>query len=667
MGRKKIKKTSEYIMTQKRIRAVFIIFAVLTVLLCLRLANIQIVDSDYYTELAINQQTKDDLIEANRGSILDRNGKELAVSATSYNLYVDVNTLRKNIKSSEDEMYYDKLVNKLSKILKMKKSTIKKTIDNNPTGVVLAKGLSKAQKNKVRKIKENSITFSESKKRYYPNGNFASQLLGSVTEDNNGRSGLELEYDQYLSGLPGRWIKNTDNNGSELDSGTKEYYAAENGSNLVLTIDEVIQHYVENAIKKAMKTTESDKIMAIAMNPETAEVLAMAATPGFDPNNATKPSDEKEYNKFKKMSNKKQLDYLYKMWRNPLVNDTYEPGSTFKLITSSSSLESGVVNTTESFYCSNHIQVGGYTLHCAENKRHGDQLLRDAVANSCNTVHVQLALRLGAERFYDFISAYGFTSITGIDYPGEVSAQIQDEENLSKVSLATMGFGQGIAVTPIQLITAVCAIGNDGVIMQPRLVKALQDEDGNIIKEFKPKKLRRVISEETASEMCKIMAYEVQTGTGRKAAVAGYRVGGKTGTADQISSDGSYGKRQCTSFMCMAPMDDPKFALLVICDNPKEGSFGSTTAVPIAKEILENSLKYLEIEPVFSSNEKKENEDLNTKVPNITGKDLKKAKSMIEKKDLKYIVTGDKDKVVDQYPKAGTKVAKDSTVIIYTE
>lgn len=652
---------------KKRIAFVFFVFMILLIILSFRMAWIQIVKAEEYTEIATDQQTSDIPIEAKRGAILDRNGKELATSATCYTLWVRPSQLREN--NTEDEI--QKLSEDLSKILDASKKTIKERITRKQALVKVGKYLDKSTADKIRDLEISGLEISEDTKRYYPLGTFASQLLGSVTDDNTGRTGVELQYDQYLSGIAGRWIKNTDLNGDTLSYGVEKYYQAEDGLNVVLTIDEVIQHYVEKAIETSMKKTQALRTMCIVMDPKTGDVLAMATNPGFNPNNATEPFDKSAQKTFDKMTSAEQVEYLNQMWRNPIVSDTYEPGSTFKLITTSAAIEEGVANKNSKFTCNVTYDVAGTKLHCWSTVPHGTQTLIQAVGNSCNPVQIQLALGLGKDKYYDYLDLFGITEKTGIDYPGETRAIVQNKDLIGPVELATMGYGQGIALTPIQLATAVCAIGNDGVLMQPRLVKELKDSSGKTVKEFETNIVRRVMSSHTAKDMREIMEYVVAKGGGGSAKVLGYKVGGKTGTADKVVN-GVYTTDTYSSFIGMAPMDNPKLTVLVVVDSPKGIHFGSVTAAPVAKEIIENTLRYMEISPKYTQEEEKEvNSDYVT-VPNVTNEEFSQAAGIVAGKGLKYKVSPEKKndgdfKVVDQYPKAGTKLKKGGTVYLYRE
>ncbi|MFR8853567.1 MAG: peptidoglycan D,D-transpeptidase FtsI family protein [Oscillospiraceae bacterium] len=574
-----MKRTAVTVTNKKRIAIGFIIIAVLMVLLAFRVAWIQVVDADELTEKAIDQQTSDIPIAAKRGVIYDRNGKELATSVTCYSVWVRPAELAEN--KTDEEI--TAAASDLAAVLNMEAEEVKTKLTKKQALVKVAQYLEKDTADQVRDLEITGISLSEDTRRYYPLGNFASQLLGSVTVDNTGRTGIELEYDQYLSGVSGRWVKNTDVAGNELVDGSEKYYEAEDGLNVVLTIDEAIQYYVEKALEEGMEKTDAEKIMCLVMDPKTGEILASAVTPGFDPNNATEPDDEEEKEAYEALSDDEKIAYLNKMWRNPIVSDTYEPGSTFKLITASSALEEKVISTTDTFTCNTKITVAGVTLHCWSTRDHGTQTIKQALGNSCNPVLAAVAGKMGAETFYKYIDLFGITEKTGVDYPGETGSIMYNLDDVGPVELATIGYGQSISLTPIQLLTAVCAIGNDGILLQPRYVKSLTDSDGKVVKEFKKKEVRRVLSEETAAEMREAMEYVVSDGGAGAAKITGYRIGGKTGTANKVE-DGKYGNYYYSSFLGMAPMDDPKIAILVVVDSPKGSYYGSLTAGPYSQE-----------------------------------------------------------------------------------
>lgn len=654
---------------KKRIIVTFGIMGVIILLLAFRLAWIQVVKAEEYSEIATEQQTSDIPLEAKRGSIYDTNGEVLATSATCYTVWVRPSQLKENYSDEQIK----KVSSDLAVILEMDAEEVEKKLKKEQALVKVAKYLDKETSDKVKELDVTGIEIAEDTKRYYPLGNFASHLLGSVSDDNEGRTGIEQEYDEYLSGVAGRWIKNTDVNGNTLSYGNEKYYQAEDGLDVVLTIDEVLQHYAENAIANGMKETKANRIMCLVMDPKTGDVLAMATNPGFDPNDPTQPVSASELEAFNNMSVKEQTEYLSEMWRNPIVSDTYEPGSTFKLVTTSAALEEGVTTPDTEYYCNVSYTVPGtnITLHCWSTVPHGAETLTEAVGNSCNPVQIQLALKMGKDTYYDYLEMFGITQKTNVDLPAETSAIIQDKDAIGQVELSTMAYGHGIAVTPIQLAAAVCAIGNDGVLMQPRVVKELRDSDGDTVKTFETKEVRKVISSKTADEMRSIMEYVVSEGGGGNAKIAGYRIGGKTGTADKVVN-GKYSSDTYSSFIGMAPMEDPQLVVLVVVDSPSGVQFGSATAAPIGREFLENALPYLGIEPQYTDEEEKELNSEYVYVPDVTGKSCSDAIGILGSYGLEYEITPKTDSqkdfnVVDQYPKAGKKIKKGGKVYLYRE
>ena len=652
---------------KQRVLGAYLILMALFLVLIFKVAWIQIVRADEYREKAVAQQTSDVPIEAKRGNITDRNGKELASSATCYSLWVWPSQIKEAYKK---DAKIDEVAEKLAVVLNMNSKKIKKNLTADQPLVRIAKGLEKETAEKIRKLDLTGFQLAENTKRFYPSGNFASQLLGSVNDDGVGRTGVESMYDEYLSGVAGRWIKNPDINGNDLSYGEDEYYQAEDGLNVVLTIDEILQHYAENAIAKGMRKTKAKKIMMLVLDVKTGDVLAMATNPGFDPNNATEPDSKPERIAFNKMSDKKQSEYLSKMWRNPIVSDVYEPGSTWKLLTTSAALESGAINMNTTFFCNGSYVVpgaNGEVLHCLGN--HGTQSISKAVGNSCNPAQMKMAVAMGKKTYMDFLDMFGITTTTGIDLEAESGAIIQSD--IGPVELCTMAYGQGIAITPIQLATAVAAIGNDGVLMQPRVVKKLTNSKGETVKTYETKEVRKVLSTKTANEMKEIMEYVVEEGGGGEAKIAGYRIGGKTGTADK-AENGEYRGNTYSSFIGMAPMDDPRFVCSVVVDSPQGVRYGGLIAAPIAKDFMENALPYLNIAPSYS---KSENKNLSSKyayVPKVSGKKMSKAIQILEECGLKYEIvpeaTDDEDfTVVDQYPKKGKKIKKGGTVYLYRE
>ena len=656
--------------SKKNLIIIFCIVFVCLLLLCGRLGWIQIVKGSEYSEKATEQQTRDTPIEAERGVIYDTNGKELAVSVTCYTIWVRPSDVKAADEDGGKKDSAEKVSRTLSEILEMDYDEVKESVTKEQSIVKIKKGIDKDTADKIRDAELPGVEIAEDTKRSYPLGAFASHVLGTVTDDNTGLSGLELQYNTYLSGISGRWINYTDTTGNRLSYGEERYYQAEDGYSIVTTIDQVIQHYTEKAIAQVQEKTSAKRVMAIAMDPENGDILAMAQTPEFDLNDPKTPLDPKEQKKLEAMSDEEKVAYWFKMWRNSLISDVYEPGSTFKLLTTAIALEEDIATMDSTYTCTGSVVVSGERIHCWRSSNpHGTQNLKQAVGNSCNPVFVQLATEIGIEKFYDYMATFGITGTTGIDFPGEGSAILQDEESAGPVGLATIGFGQGVAVTPIQLITAICSLGNDGQMMKPRLVKELVDSDGNTVETFDEQVVRQVVSKETASAMCDIMQYVVDEGGAGAAAVDGYKVGAKTGTANKVNDAGTgYSEDTYSSCIGMAPMDDPKIAVLVIVDSPKGVRYGSVTAAPGVHQILSDSLRYLNISPDEDS-QKAADED-KVDVPDLVGENVSEAIGILAGDSLSYDMdekAAEKDDfiVTKQYPAAGTRVKKGSKVYLY--
>lgn len=649
---------------RKRIILIFFIFSMMFTALLFRVGWIQIVASDYYSRLALETQTKDVPLTAKRGIIYDTNMKELAISAASNIVYSQHSSLNQDT--------IDQAAVTIAGILEMDVEDVKSKLNNDKVSTVrIAKWVEKPQADQLRAARIQGILIAEAPKRHYPFGNFAAHILGSTTDDNEGLSGVELKYNEYLSGTNGRWIRSTDLNGLQLSYGAEKYFQAENGLNTVLTIDETIQHFTEKACRQALIDTKSKRIMCIVMEPKTGYILAMACVPDFDPNDPRIPMDSGEAARIAALPDSEKLEEWNKMWRNPLISDTYEPGSTFKLLTTAMALEEGMTSVNDHFHCNGHYTVAGVNLRCWRYYNpHGGQTLTDAVSNSCNPVFIQLGQRVGMAKFYDYLEEFGIMGKTGVDFPGEANPIIQGQSAIGPVELATMTYGQGIAVTPVQLLSAVCAIGNGGTLMQPRLVRALVDDNGNAVEEYQPKEVRQILSKKTSDDMLSVMEGVVKNGSGKTAGTPGYRIGGKTGTADKVINN-RYGEAVMASFVGIAPIEDPRMAILFIADEPSGVHFGSQTAAPYAGKIMEETLRYLNIKPTSTVEKKKDAPAETVPMPDITGKSYEEASEMIENLGLLQKVMPEKEgvsfTVVDQYPKAGEAVLKGNTVYIYSE
>lgn len=652
---------------RKRLAAGFGFLLAIMFVLMLRMGYWQIYKSDELKVMAASMQKVDTEIDPVRGAIYDSRMNLLAESITEYELYGYTQFLYKADSISDERKA--KAVLDLARITGKDANEVKALLEGEENLVLLADGLTREQVEAAAEEFDDNVVVRTKPARYYPNGAFAAQVLGGVNSENTGRSGLEYEYNSTLAGVKGRTVRTTDNNGDTLSSGKTKYYKAQDGYSIVTTIDSVIQHFVEDALDAGMERTGADAITCIVMNPKTGDILAMATTPEYDPNDSSQPSDPKELEKFKKMTDEEKTDYLSNMWKINAVSDVYEPGSTFKLIAAASALESGAADDKSRYNCTGAIRVDDYTLHCLYT--HGKQSLKEAVGNSCNPALAQVALDMGAGTFYNYIDLFGFNDQTGVDLPGEGYSIVKDPVGMSRVDLATTGYGQGIAVTPLQILCAVNSLGNGGVLMKPKIVDKIIDSDGKTVEEMPDTQVRQVVSAETAEKMCDIMEYYVSDAGGTTAYVPGYRLGGKTGTANFVTN-GQYSAATNTSFVVMAPMDDPVISMICIVYRPTKVQYGAFTAGPIVKEISEKTLQYLGVERKYTKAEEKETKKSKVKVPDVTGMDSSDAIRNIKNSQLDYAImpetyTGDSFVVIDQYPKAGTKVDKDSVVYIYSE
>ena len=651
--------------SKKRLVIVMVLACSLFLCLIFRIGYLQLIKGEWLSTKAAEQQTREIPIEAKRGTIYDTNMKELAVSVTKYTVWCKPVEVKDAKKTSEQ----------LSKILDEDYDDIYKKVNKKKMALVKVKRwIDDKTANKVTKAGLSGIWVAEDNQRYYPYGNFASYVLGHTSSDSSGVAGIELKYDGVLKGTAGKLVVSTDAAGKEIPQGSEQYYEPTTGNGLVLTIDEVIQHYCEKAAQKAYEENNATKVTIIAMDPKTGDIKAMVKKPDYNPNTPTKaiyPYYEKILEECKD-DDKKTMAAYSNMWRNTAISDTYEPGSTFKLITSSAGLEEGVVKQNDKFTCNGSVTVEGRKIKCWRSYRpHGAETFKQGVQNSCNPVFVEVGRRLGVSKMYNYIDAFGLNKKTNMDLPGEAGSILYKEKDVGPVELATISFGQSISVTPIQLITSVCSIVNDGNRMQPRLVKAYTDNKGNITKGLDPVKVKQVISKETSAQMREIMESVVTDGGGKIAYLPGYRLGGKTGTAQKVIN-GTYAQgHYVCSFVGMAPADDPQIVVLAIVDEPTGVmAFGSTTAGPIIKEVMSNTLKYLDVEPKYTEEEKAENVKTKVKVPDVRGLTIEEATKVLEEAKLEANIDNDVDikkgtVIKDMFPKPGVSVNEGSLISIY--
>jgi stage V sporulation protein D (sporulation-specific penicillin-binding protein) len=630
---------------RRRIALSMVLFLALFFALIAQLFKLQILEAEELQQRAQTQWTSQSVIAPRRGSILDRSGRVLAISATAYTASVSPRQVA-------DAKAFARI---LAPVLNMEESTIiKKASDVSKGGVILKRQLSRETAQQLRtmvaeQLKAGSkalegLYLEEDARRYYPMGAFASQLIGLTSIDGVGQAGLEASLDKYLSGKAGSVLSEIDGKGRRLGYGESEYIPSVDGGSVTLTLDASIQSFVEQAAREAISVNGAKAVRVLVMDPRTGEILAMCSKPDFDLNDPPRDDVEK----------------LNELLRNRVIADAYEPGSTFKIVTTSSALDAGVTSVNDGFYCSGSVVVDGSRIHCWTSS-HGAETLAQGLQNSCNPVFVELALRLGIERFYKYLDAYGLGMVTGVDIPGEGTGILIDETKVKRVDIARIGFGQSIAVTPLQLLTAACAAINGGNLMKPYVVKEIVDASGNVVERGEPQVVETPISKATSATMRKLLELVVEKGGGKNARIPGYRIGGKTGTA-QVYVNGVVSKdTHIGSFLGFAPADDPKVAILVIVDEAaKRPDFGAVTAAPFARDILQKTLAYMGIAP--ATKEKPEEPAI---VPDVTGLTEANAEKALKAVGLDCLVSGETGLVVDQMPAPGAHMARKSLVMLY--
>ena len=664
-------------------RALFLMIVcgiVAFIVLAVRLFSIQILHHEEYESAAVGQQLRQTAVPARRGTIYDRNMNILAMSATVSNIYIS---------PAEIQMYDEDpelIARGLADILDLDyEAVLAKTEDTKSWYATVARKVEDDLTEEVRAFKEENnlkgVKIEEATKRYYPYSSLASHIIGFVGVDDYGLAGIEYSYDSTLSGSDGRIVRATNARGTDmLFTDFEDYYDAEDGRSAVLTVDTTVQYYLEKYLALARQDYDVQNGAAgIVMDVNTGAILAMASLGSFDLNDYLSVSEEDEAIINMAATQQEREELLSaartRQWRNKAVSDTYEPGSTFKIITLAMALEEGLVNENTSFFCGGHVDVIGRTkpVNCWRTSGHGSENLAQAVMNSCNVAFVQIGLRVGPEKFYEYIDAFGFFDETDIDLPGEAGSLwweeeiFCDDENLSQ--LAAASFGQTFNISPMQLITAVSAVANGGYLMKPYIVSDVLDAGGEPIEHTEPTVVRQVISAETSAVCCSILEQVVgsQQGTGKNAYVAGYRVGGKTGTSTKTTVEASTGvKEYIVSFIGIAPADDPEIAVLVLLDapSPESGIYisGGQMAAPVVGNIMAEVLPYLGVEPVYTEEEMALADKT---VPLLSGLGLEEALVALEEAGLAGRSVGDGETVTAQIPAAEAVVAAGSEVLLY--
>lgn len=655
------------------------------VVLFFKLYDLQIIQHKQMQTRALDQQTSQTVVSAFRGTIYDRNGNQLAVSVSAEDVVMSPFHMKKqrdeeaerlekirqeNAQLAEGEKKksvdtivlwdYDSLAAKLADILDLSQDDIRERMNNtNSQYELLAKKVDEDTADQIRQLINDlnieGLDLVATSRRVYPYGSLASHILGFVGAENTGLYGLESRYDQYLQGQSGLVVSAKDVKGNPLPYEYEQYFAAQSGQDVVLTLDANVQYYLEKYVgEMADKYGAENGATGIVMDVKTGGILGMVSYPTYDLNNAFTVQNDQ----FKKDLTDTS-DQLMKQWRNKALNDTYEPGSTFKILTMSAAMEEGLINMNTTYTCTGGIHVSDATIHCTGT--HGTQTLKEAAAHSCNPAFITFGLQLGNEKFYEYMNDFGLMSGTGIDLDGEATGVFASPESFTQLDLACYAFGQNFNVTPIALIAAQAACVNGGYLHTPYLVEQIVDSDGSITYQHDTTPVRQVVSEETSAHVRECLEYVVSDGTGRNGQVKGYRVGGKTGTADK----GQTGDL-VVSFVSFAPADDPQVIILVTMDTPSRSAgtsvSGGSMVAPVNSKIMADILPYLGIEPTYSAEELL---GADTTVPYVIGSSVEDAKSRVESRGFTCKVVGTGNTITDQTPAGGAVIPGKSTVILY--
>lgn len=649
------------------------IFGILVFILLLgRLFKVQILSHEKYEEMAVEQQTRSATVSASRGVIYDSKHTVLAISATVQNVIISPKDIL------EREMDKDLIASGLAEILDLDKNDILEKMGNTKSQyVVIKRKVEQEVEEEIRTfIKENKLTFGvylmPDTRRYYPGGSLASHVIGFVGTENTGLNGVEKLYNQALEGENGRVVTAKTAKGTEMMYQFGDYYDAVDGEDITLTIDSTIQYYLDRRLKEAIeKYHVKNGAFGIVMNPKTGAIYAMSSMPNYDLNSPSEiysddliaqlpEEDAEEYPE-------KLSELQLKQWRNRAVSDAYEPGSVFKTLTLAMALEENVVSDNDTFYCPGYANVQGWNkpIYCSNHSGHGSQNLAKAVQNSCNPAFINIGMRIGTEKFYEYMKAFGLLEKTNVDVLGEGNSVIWSEDYFSKniVSLAVASFGQTLKVTPIQLITACSAAINGGYLMEPYIVDQVTEKDGTIVEETTPTVVRQVVSEKTSEKVREILESVVREGSGKNAYVAGWRIGGKTGTSekrDETTGD------LIVSFMGFAPANDPEIIVLVGLDTPSSSSgyyvSGGNMAAPVVGSLIDDVMQYMNVEPQYTEEEV---QTVDTSVPNLVNLTIGEAKVVLEEKGFTYRTVGEEDKITDQIPAYGAVVPSGAEVVLY--
>lgn len=624
--------------------AVMAIFLLVVLGVTAKLGYEQLFHAQKLESGALNTRLREIDIKSNRGTIYDRNGNALAISIATDSVYINPKLVReaderKNIEKRQNKQ---DVIDSLATILELEPADVAEKIEKNASFVYIKRHVTDAQAEALKELNYTGVYFLEESKRAYPKGTLASHVIGFAGIDNQGLNGIELQYDDVLLGTPGRFLIEYDGKGNEVPHAAESYIPSEPGSNIYLTLDETIQYVVERELKEVVTEQNASRATALIMDVKTGAIRAMANYPDYDPNHYGAVDSS--------------------LWNNFAVNGLYEPGSTFKILTTAMALEERVTTADEGFYCPGYQYIGKMRMRCHKAAGHGLESFAQGVANSCNPVFVTVSDRVGMGKFYDYLDAFGMTRTTGITLPGEANSLIIPEASAVPYDLAAMAIGQSNAFTPLQMITAISAVANDGYLMQPYIVEKVVSQDGQTVTETQPKVVRQVISADTSHEASLILETVVSSGTGKPGAVEGYRIAGKTGTAEKVAETGGYSAERVVSFVGYAPADDPQIACLVIVDEPTD-AHGGSTAGPVFRQIMEDTLRYLEIPKTVTIADPVTVDEV--VVPKLDGMHPVDAIEAVKQAGLTPIVASQGDTLLTYVPADGAKVQKTGNVYLY--
>ena len=654
---------------QSRTFVLMLIMGILMfVLLFFRLYDLQITRHEELQGKAVSQQTRRTVVTASRGTIYDASGNILAISASAETIILSPLEIDQAVNSKTTPVSWtkDSLAAGLADILGKDAASIRKRMENTESQYEVIQ--LRAEEDVAAKVRayvdENDIVgvhLVADSKRYYPYGSLAAQVIGFVGTENTGLYGLEAYYEEELEGQSGLVISAKDKAENDMLYTYEQYFAAKDGGDLTLTLDATIQYYLEKGMESMLdKFSAANGAAGVVLNAKTGGIMAMASYPNYDLNDFSTVQDKTLLERIERKEST-LADMQLLQWRNKALNDTYEPGSTFKILTLAAALEEGVVDKTTTVNCGGSVNISGYTIHCSNKNGHGLQTLVQSVGNSCNPAFINYGLRIGNEKFYEYMRSFGLMNTTGIDLGGEAVGVFAADSSFTQLDLACYAFGQNFTVTPLTLISAQAACVNGGYLHTPYLVERITDSDGNVTYRHDSTPVRQVISEQTSATVRECLEYVVASGTGKNGQVAGYRIGGKTGTADK----GQTGD-VVVSFLCFAPADDPQVIMLITMDTPSRatGTYvsGGNMVAPTASTVMAEILPYLGIEPSYSAEELL---GMDTTVPNVIGSTVEQAKEKLKERALSYKIVGDGDTITDQTPAGGAIIPGKSTVILY--